>query len=50
MILADGFIQKGEGVVDESALTGEAKPLSKKKGDKVCSGTIMQNGYIEVGR
>ena len=48
MILADGSVLKGESVVDESALTGEAKPLPKKKGDKVSSGTIVQNGYLEV--
>ena len=48
MILADGVVLKGESVIDESALTGEAKPLPKKKGDKVSSGTIVQNGYLEV--
>ncbi len=36
------------GVIDESALTGEAKPLPKKKHDKVSSGTIVQNGYLEI--
>lgn len=48
MILADGVVCGGNGVVDESALTGEAVPISKNHGDKVISGTVVQNGYIEV--
>lgn len=48
MILADGEITNGTGVVDESALTGEAIPIQKSKGDKVISGTVVQNGYLEI--
>jgi Zn2+/Cd2+-exporting ATPase len=48
MILADGEVTNGTGVVDESALTGEAIPISKTKGDKVISGTVIQNGYLEI--
>ena len=48
MILADGIVCGGSGVVDESALTGEAIPIMKGQGDKVISGTVVQNGYIEV--
>jgi P-type E1-E2 ATPase len=48
MIPCDGVVIKGDGVIDESSLTGESIPISKKKGDKVLSGTVMQNGYIEV--
>jgi Cd2+/Zn2+-exporting ATPase len=48
MIMGDGEVCNGQGVVDESALTGEAVPISKKKGDKVISGTVVQNGYLEV--
>lgn len=48
MIQADGKISRGDGVVDESALTGEAAPVSKKKGDRASSGTVVQNGYIEI--
>ena len=47
-ILADGIVHTGTAVVDESALTGEAIPIAKKKGDKVISGTVVQNGYCEV--
>jgi Zn2+/Cd2+-exporting ATPase len=48
MILGDGVVSKGEGVVDESALTGESLPIPKKRGDKVLSGTVAQNGFMEI--
>lgn len=48
MISMDGIVTKGEGVVDEAALTGEAKPITKEVGSQAHSGTIMQDGYIEI--
>ncbi len=48
MIVCDGKVVKGEGVVDESSLTGEAVPVSKKVNSQVLSGTVVQNGYLEV--
>jgi Cd2+/Zn2+-exporting ATPase len=48
MILADGVVSKGQAVLDESALTGEALPIAKTKGDRVLSSGVVQNGYIEV--
>ena len=48
MILADGIVKRGEGVVDESSLTGESIPIQKKVADEVSSGTVVQNGYIEL--
>eukprot|EP00596_Hydrurales_sp_CCMP1899_P005052 CAMPEP_0119041538 /NCGR_PEP_ID=MMETSP1177-20130426/12527_1 /TAXON_ID=2985 /ORGANISM="Ochromonas sp, Strain CCMP1899" /LENGTH=735 /DNA_ID=CAMNT_0007007663 /DNA_START=227 /DNA_END=2434 /DNA_ORIENTATION=+ len=48
MILADGVIIKGEGTVDESSLTGEAMPVKKKKTDRATSGSLMQDGYLEI--
>ena len=50
MILGDGVIVNGGGVVDESAVTGEAMPLSKAVGARGLSGTVMQNGYLEVSK
>jgi Cd2+/Zn2+-exporting ATPase len=48
MILADGVIIKGVGTVDESSLTGEAMPVKKKKNDRATSGSLMQDGYLEI--
>merc|ERR1711871_1248262 len=48
MISMDGKVIKGEGVVDEGALTGEAKPITKEIDSQAYSGTVMQDGYIEV--
>lgn len=48
MILGDGVVCKGEGSVDESALTGECVPIRKTLGSVVLSGTVVQNGYMEI--
>ncbi|AKA72863.1 cadmium-translocating P-type ATPase [Saccharolobus solfataricus] len=47
-IPADGIIENGEGEVNEAILTGEQKPVLKKKGDNVLAGGILVNGYLEV--
>jgi Cu+-exporting ATPase len=47
-IPVDGKITEGNATVDESMLTGESLPLSKKVGDDVSSATINKNGYIKV--
>jgi len=47
-IAADGNIADGESYLNESMLTGESKPVEKKKGDKVIAGSINGNGAIKV--
>jgi Cu+-exporting ATPase len=47
-IPVDGKIAEGNATVDESMLTGESLPLSKKVGDEVSSATINKNGFIKV--
>jgi Cu2+-exporting ATPase len=47
-IPSDGSIIKGETSVNEAMLTGESKPVSKKKGDKVIGGSINGEGAIHV--
>ncbi len=44
---ADGLILKGRSASDESALTGEANPVEKNKGDQVFSGTLNLWGAVE---
>ena len=48
IIPIDGEVIKGETTVDESLLTGESIPLSKKMGDKVVGGSINLQGSLEV--
>ena len=43
-IPVDGEVIEGESVVDESMLTGESMPVSKKPGDKVVGATINKTG------
>ena len=54
-IAVDGRIVEGATSVDESMLTGESLPVSKKIGDKVVGGSINKNGSIrfeatEIGK
>jgi hypothetical protein len=49
MVVADGVVLKGTGVMDESSLRGEAAPVAKSRGDRVLSGNVMQAGYLEFG-
>lgn len=43
-IPVDGTLVEGNGIVDESMITGEPIPVEKKAGDKVTGGTINTNG------
>eukprot|EP00794_Sanderia_malayensis_P012802 gene12802-14115_t len=44
----DGIVVNGNGSVDEGSITGESMPVLKNVGDDVYSGTILQNGFLEV--
>ena len=46
-ISVDGKIIEGKAHLDESFITGESKPTSKSKGEKVIAGSINYDGYIE---
>ncbi|MFA6383205.1 MAG: copper-translocating P-type ATPase [Parcubacteria group bacterium] len=47
-IPTDGSVVKGESFVNESMLTGEAKPVSKETGSKVIGGSITEEGSLEI--
>ena len=46
-IPADGLIVRGETFVDESMVTGEAIPVSKKKGSGLIGGTVNGTGRVD---
>ncbi len=47
-IPADSTIIDGESDVNESMITGESKPVSKKEGDFVIAGTINGDGALKI--
>ena len=47
-IALDSVIIEGSSAIDQSTLTGESVPISKKAGDAVFAGTINQTGGLEV--
>lgn len=47
-IAVDGQILSGRATIIEAAITGESVPADKTVNDHVYSGTMIDNGYIEV--
>ncbi|MCC7301947.1 MAG: cadmium-translocating P-type ATPase [Bacteroidia bacterium] len=45
---ADGIISEGEGVTDESMITGESVPISKQTGGRVYKGTLLTSGSLRI--
>ena len=48
ILAADGIVTKGHGTIDESSITGEAKPFTVNPEDNVKSGTRIISGKIQV--
>ena len=44
----DGVVLEGISQLDESMLTGEAAPVSKKRGDRVAAGTLNGSGALRI--
>ncbi len=47
-IPVDGVITDGSSSVDEAAISGESKPVSKTTDDEVVAGTVNQDGSLTV--
>lgn len=48
LVPVDGIIKNGEGLFDESSLTGESRPVSKIAGDEVMSGSVNGDNAITL--
>ncbi len=44
----DGVIEKGQAMIDQSSLTGESIPISKKEGDQILSFTMVVSGHLVI--
>ncbi len=47
-IAADGAVVEGKSSVNQSMLTGESKPVEKKKGDEVIGGAVNESGSLTI--
>ncbi|WBW95036.1 heavy metal translocating P-type ATPase [Oceanirhabdus sp. W0125-5] len=47
-ISVDGEVVLGEGVVDQSSITGEFMPILRIKGQNVFAGTILKSGTLTI--
>jgi P-type Cu2+ transporter len=45
---ADGTVQSGTSTLDESAITGESRPVKRGEGDSVVAGTINGEGSLRI--
>lgn len=48
IVPADGRVIMGESTFDEASLTGEAKPMSKKVGDELMSGSVNGDSSVHM--
>jgi len=48
VVPADGLVVAGVSNVDESAITGESKSIQRRPGRQIYSGTVNQDGVLEI--
>ncbi len=47
-IAVDGHIISGDGYINQVSMTGESLPVKRSRGDRVISGTIVEDGRIKI--
>lgn len=47
-VCLDGVVVKGEGSVNQAAITGESIPVYKTVGDEIISGGALEKGYLVI--
>ncbi|AXX93083.1 heavy metal translocating P-type ATPase [Malaciobacter molluscorum LMG 25693] len=47
-IPVDGHIVHGDASVNQVSMTGEAEPIKKQRGDRVISGTVLEEGRLKI--
>ncbi|GAB2857032.1 heavy metal translocating P-type ATPase [Nocardioides pacificus] len=47
-IAVDGIVEEGESEIDESMVTGESMPVTKRPGDQVIGATVNATGTLRV--
>ncbi|KAF3448550.1 hypothetical protein FNV43_RR09263 [Rhamnella rubrinervis] len=47
-VASDGFVIWGQSHVNESMITGESRPVAKRKDDTVIGGTVNENGVLHI--
>ena len=48
IVAADGVVVSGGGASDESSITGEPRPVVKRPGDPIRSGSRLQHGSVTI--
>ena len=47
-VSVDGHIIDGKASVNQVSMTGEAEPVKKQRGDRVISGTVLEEGRLKI--
>jgi len=47
-VAIDGHIMDGSASVNQVSMTGESEPVKKERGDRVISGTVVEEGRIKI--
>jgi len=47
-IAVDGHVLTGSASVNQVSMTGESEPIAKQRGDRVISGTVIEDGRLKI--